>query len=91
MIRDQSAMGTYPKNLTIKISESPVAKAHGKTIRQKNSKLPVYTGLRPYISLRGAKIRLPNAKPTKYMVTPNVAIGSLVTLNSFIMPGILLV
>jgi hypothetical protein len=44
-------------------------------------------GLLPQISLSGAKITLPTARPNKYVVTPRVDSVVFVSPNSFIIMG----
>ena len=54
-----------PKKRVAKIVAMFRANAHGRTRIVNKNMEQIYTGLRPYISLSGASIRDPNAKPIK--------------------------
>lgn len=54
---------TAPKNRTTITSGKDVASPQGMIRTVKRNMLPIYTGRRPYISLTGARIILPTARP----------------------------
>ena len=74
---------TAPKNLTTMISVILVAFAAGMMRTTKKAIAIVYTGRRPHVSDIGARVNEPTARPSRYVVTPKVAIGSEDTWNSF--------
>ena len=62
------------------------ATATGKTKKIKANRVPTYTGRRPNISLMGAQMRAPTAKPNRYVVRPSNDTVELGTLSSAVMP-----
>ena len=76
-----------PMNRTTRIVAMFSASAQGSTKMTNRPRAIIYTGLRPYISDRGARTMEPQAMPRRYVVTPRIPVLSLIP-NSSIRPGI---
>lgn len=76
-----------PINRNTRIVAIFCASAHGKTKMTNKPSAIMYTGRRPYISDSGARTTLPQAMPSKYVVTPRMPVFLLMPQSS-IKPGI---
>lgn len=61
-----------PRNLKTISSVTDVQSPHGMMKTVNKNKLAIETGLLPYISLSGARITEPIARPMRYKVNPSV-------------------
>jgi hypothetical protein len=81
-----AAAQNAPINLNTRIVAIFCASAQGRTKITNSPSAMMYTGRRPYISDKGARTTLPQAIPSKYVVTPKMPVFREIP-RSLIRPG----